>query len=103
MQGLLRKMGAEPESIRSSSFPATNIPGVTSRGSDRSGFELTFELFHDQPEFEGALLDVLRLASAACRHWRLDFRPDRLVEGEADYVPGMWTPTLRWSLSPNET
>jgi hypothetical protein len=99
-QALLRKMQAEPESIHSKGFPATNLSGVIRAGFNRSGYELTFELFHDQPDFERALQEVLRMASAASRRWKLDFRPTGCVDGEAQGIPGMWTPTVCWSLSP---
>src|SRR5206468_2537094 len=101
-QALLRRMQAEPDSIHSSRFPATNLAGVTRASNDRSGFELKFELFHDQPEFERALQEVLRMASAASRRWELYFRPMGSVEGKTG-IPGSWTPTVCWSVSPNDT
>ena len=102
-QDLLEKMDEEPTTIRSSRLPGTNIPGVTTHGFNRPGFELTFDFSHNCPSLEMALQDVLRMASAVSRHWNLYFCRDGTVEGKAEIIPGKWSPSLHWTLSPNAT
>ena len=98
---ILTMIGVRVNEPQFNAFPASNLPGVSRRGNDGSGYDIAFEIPHVANDAGGALLEVILISRKLSSHWTIHFAPSGESRGCASNLPGAHSPSIEWTLSLN--